>query len=94
MWRYVDCKGFDGFAFTFEIPQIGREFDLLKVTETKAINIELKSQMTTPDKLKKQFVQNRHLGFIQVRVRNKYFRTYRSFGKFSVVFIASKNKDK
>ncbi len=37
----VSCRDLDGFAFTYEIPQLGREFDLLKVTETKVLNIEL-----------------------------------------------------
>ncbi len=60
IWPNVSCKDLDGFAFTYEIPQLGREFDLLKVTETKVLNIELKSQMTSKEKLKKQLKQNRH----------------------------------
>ena len=33
----------DGFFYGFKIPQIGKEFDLLKLTEDVGISIELKS---------------------------------------------------
>ena len=33
----------EGFHYGFSIPQIGKEFDLLKITEKNCLNIELKS---------------------------------------------------
>ncbi|MCI9518786.1 MAG: ATP-binding protein [Clostridia bacterium] len=60
VFPYLECPDLDGYNFTFEITQLGREFDLLKVSENKVLNIELKSQMTTIGELKKQLVQNRH----------------------------------
>lgn len=47
--------------YSFEIPQIGKEFDLLKISdENVIINIELKSQEVTFEKIEKQLVQNRY----------------------------------
>lgn len=83
VYPHVECKDLDGFVFTFEIPQLGREFDLLKITQTKALNIELKSQMTTPEKLKKQLLRNRHflnhlerqiLQFVYVDADNEFYK--------------------
>ncbi len=70
----VSCRDLDGFAFAYEISQLGREFDLLKVTETKVLNIELKSQMTTTEKLKKQLKQNKHfLNHLQRKIMQFVF---------------------
>ncbi len=81
VFPFLDCRYFDGFAFTYEIPQLGREFDLLKVSETGVLNIELKSQMTTHDKLKKQLLQNRHfLNHLQRDIYQfEYVKTERRF---------------
>lgn len=62
------CKacGFDneelysGFIFGYTIPQLNKEFDLLKITESKCINIELKSKAICEDKIKKQLLLNKH----------------------------------
>ena len=50
--RLVDCisdkvslKELDGFFYSFTIPQIGKEFDLLKIGDNRVVNIELKSRM-------------------------------------------------
>lgn len=55
---------FDNFYIGYKIPQIGKEFDLLRFGEDCIINIELKK--TCPeDKIKKQLVRNRYyLSFI------------------------------
>lgn len=55
---------FDGFLVGYKIPQIGKEFDLLKVNRDAVINIELK-RTSTPEKIKKQLIRNRYyLSFI------------------------------
>lgn len=57
---------FDGFFYGFKIPQIGKEFDLLKFTEKYCLNIELKSQNVSQEQILKQLIKNRyylkHLG--------------------------------
>lgn len=56
----VTVSEFDGFYFGFIIPRIGKEFDLLKVTEKRCLNIELKSQDVTEEHIHAQLLKNRH----------------------------------
>lgn len=66
--RLVDCisdsislKELDGFFYSFSIPQIGKEFDLLKIGTNKVVlNIELKSRMIELQKIEKQLERNRY----------------------------------
>ncbi len=59
----ADC---DGFFFGFSIPHIGKEFDLLKFTGERCLNIELKSQPIPKRQILAQLLKNRyylmHLG--------------------------------
>jgi Uncharacterized conserved protein (DUF2075). len=52
----------DGFAYSYTIPQISKEFDLLKISHdhSVALNIEVKSQITDLAKAQKQLRQNRY----------------------------------
>lgn len=50
----------DGFYLGFTIPQIGKEFDLLKVTDRHCLNIELKSQAVSEEAILAQLRKNRH----------------------------------
>ena len=77
------CKvcGFDneelysGFIFGYTIPQLNKEFDLLKITESKCINIELKSKEISEDKIKKQLLLNKHyLRLLKKRTAVDYLR--------------------
>lgn len=68
------CRNFDamvnldGFSIGYIIPQIGKEFDLLRFGEGKVINIELKSE-TNLDVIKKQIERNSYyLGFLEEEV--------------------------
>ncbi len=51
---------FDGFFYGFKIPQIGKEFDLLKISEKYCINIELKSTNVPNEQILSQLIKNRH----------------------------------
>ena len=54
-------EGLDKWFYSFSIPQISKEFDLLKIgANDKVVNIELKSQEVTCDRIKRQLEQNRH----------------------------------
>lgn len=65
--RLVDCisdkvslKELDGFFYSFTIPQIGKEFDLLKIGDNRVVNIELKSRMVELNRIERQLERNRY----------------------------------
>ena len=49
-----------GFLYGYVVPQLNKEFDLLKITNDACINIELKSGEVSEEKIKRQLVQNAH----------------------------------
>ncbi len=49
-----------GFIMGYVIPNLGKEFDLLKITDETILNIELKSMMVPDQQIKKQLTENRH----------------------------------
>ena len=49
---------FNGFYFGYNIPQIGKEFDFLRIGSKYILNLEIKSE-STEDKVKKQLLQNK-----------------------------------
>lgn len=52
---------YDNWFYSFSIPQIGKEFDLLKIgLDKKIINIEIKSQSVPLERIEKQLVKNRY----------------------------------
>ena len=48
----------DNFYYSYTIPHIGKEFDLLKIDNKKILNIELKSENVGLDRIKTQLVRN------------------------------------
>lgn len=57
----VSIKKLAGFFYSFAIPQIGKEFDLLKIGTNKVVlNIELKSDMVDLQKVEAQLIKNRY----------------------------------
>ena len=59
-----NVSAFDNFYVSYKIPQIGKEFDLLRFGKKCILNIELK-KTCAEDKIKKQLVRNRYyLSFI------------------------------
>lgn len=68
-----DKSIFDRFYVGYKIPQIGKEFDLLRFGTESVINIELK-KTSTEDKILKQLVRNKYyLSYIQQHVYNLSF---------------------
>jgi len=60
----------DGFFYSFQIPQIGKEFDLLKFADEFCLNIELKSVSVSEDQIVEQLRKNRHyLGHLGKQLR-------------------------
>ncbi len=63
-----DTSIFDKFYVGYKIPQIGKEFDLLRFGNECAINIEIKRN-STEEKIKKQLVRNKYyLSYIGKRI--------------------------
>ena len=59
----------DGFFFSYRIPQISKEFDLLRIGSDSIVNIELKSGAVPTERIEKQLTQNRYyLAHTQKRV--------------------------
>ena len=56
----VSVEELDGFYFGYHIPQIGKEFDLLKFSGRSCLNIELKSQAVPESQILSQLLKNRH----------------------------------
>lgn len=48
------------FYYSFQIPKLGKEFDLLRISDDYVINIELKSREVSDEKIRKQLLQNRY----------------------------------
>nr|WP_296960147.1 DNA/RNA helicase domain-containing protein [uncultured Mediterraneibacter sp.] len=48
------------FFYSFQIPRLGKEFDLLQIREEQIVNIELKSGQVSDEAIRKQLIQNRY----------------------------------
>lgn len=78
--QYVEFEYWNGFYYSFSIPQISKEFDLLKVGNNKILNIELKSEHTSDQKL-----------LSQLR-RNKYYLSHLGRDVIAIVFVGDTNQ--
>ncbi len=57
----ADRSVLDDFVYSFTLPGIGKEFDLLKIGENKVtVNVELKSHPIPEERIEKQLLQNRY----------------------------------
>ena len=48
------------FFYSFQIPKLGKDFDLLQIKEDQIVNIELKSGVVSDEAICKQLLQNRY----------------------------------
>ncbi|MCR5032178.1 MAG: ATP-binding protein [Lachnospiraceae bacterium] len=62
------------FYYSFTLPKLGKEFDLLRVSEDSVINIELKSGNVSDEVIKIQLKQNRY--YLSSLERSIYSFTY------------------
>ncbi|MEE1249422.1 MAG: DNA/RNA helicase domain-containing protein [Lachnospiraceae bacterium] len=61
--------------YSFTIPQIGKEFDLIKLGKNRvAVNLELKSQEVSEEKIIKQLIQNQY--YLSTQADTIYSFTY------------------
>lgn len=68
----VSIENFSEFYFDYSIPQIGKEFDLLRFSDTSVLNIELKSEHT--EKIQNQLIKNKH--YLKFLNKQMYLYTY------------------
>ncbi|WP_340202004.1 DNA/RNA helicase domain-containing protein [Ascidiimonas sp. W6] len=68
-----DLKEFNNFYVGYTIPQISKEFDLLRFGGESLVNIEIK-RTSTQEKIQKQLVQNRY--YLSFLGRTMYSFTY------------------
>ena len=45
------------FFYSFQIPKLGKEFDLLQIKDDQIVNIELKSGAVSDETIRKQLIQ-------------------------------------
>lgn len=57
MLKDISCLDF---YYSFTIPKLGKEFDLLRINKDTVINIELKSRTISDERIKYQLQQNRN----------------------------------
>lgn len=55
-----NMKKYNSFYLGYKIPQIGKEFDLLRFDEKNILNIEYKREVKDINKLKKQLLRNKY----------------------------------
>ena len=60
------------FFYSFQIPRLGKEFDLLQIKEEQILNLELKSGQVSDEAIRKQLIQT---GIIWRRWESRFVRT-------------------
>ena len=62
------------FFYSFQIPKLGKEFDLLQISKDKVLNIELKSLPVEDEKIRRQLLLNRN--YLALLGKDVYSFTY------------------
>ncbi len=62
------------FYYSFTMPKLGKEFDLLRINEDSVIDIELKSGSVTDEAIRAQLLQNRY--YLATLGKAMHFYTY------------------
>lgn len=62
------------FFYSFTMPKLGKEFDLLRVNDDIVVNIELKSGNVSEDMIRRQLIQNKY--YLSTLSKNMYFYTF------------------
>lgn len=83
----ANMQDLDNWFYSFSIPQISKEFDLLRLDNTgKVINIEIKGRDVEVSKIEKQLIQNRYylatvadsiISYTFVRLSDSNYKLYR-----------------
>ena len=60
------------FFYSFQVPRLGKEFDLLQIKDDQIVNIELQSGKVSDEAVRKQLLQNRYY----LSVQGKFIQSY------------------
>ena len=60
------------FFYSFQVPRLGKEFDLLQIKDDQIVNIELKSGKVSDEAVRKQLLQNRYYLSVQGKIIQSY----------------------
>lgn len=60
------------FFYSFQIPRLGKEFDLLQIKDDQIVNVELKSGIVSDEAVRKQLLQNRYYLSVQGKTIQSY----------------------
>lgn len=60
------------FFYSFQVPRLGKEFDLLQIKDDQIVNIELKSGKVSDEAVRKQLLQNRYYLSVQRKMIQSY----------------------
>lgn len=73
--HYPTClRILERYFLGFKIPQISKEFDILRIGKESVINVELKNEFTTEERIKKQLKQNKY--YLSILERASFHFTY------------------
>lgn len=78
--HHISEEGLNHFYFSYVIPQIGKEFDLLRISPDMVMNIELKSRDVGQDDIIRQLQ------------KNKYYLSHLSRDIYLFTFVSSEQK--
>ncbi len=62
------------FFYSFQIPKLGKEFDLLRVSDEWIVNVELKSEPVPDESIRRQLLQNKY--YLSTLGKSLRFYTY------------------
>ena len=60
------------FFYSFQVPRLGKEFELLQIKDDQIVNIELKSGKVSDEAVRKQLLQNRYYLSVQGKMIQSY----------------------
>lgn len=83
----LTLKDFNSFYIGYEIPQINKEFDLLRISESIVLNIEYKRQFTA--KIKKQLLRNNYY----LKFLNREMKLFTYVEKENKLYKLDKNNE-
>lgn len=73
----LDYENAKGFYYSYQLPHLNKELDLLKITKKSVVNIELKSMPVSLERIEKQLRQNRY--YLNLFHKKIYTINYCSF---------------
>ncbi len=85
----LTLEKFNSFYIGYKIPQIGKEFDLLRINKLSVLNIEYKREIKDINKVQKQSLRNKY--YLKFLERKLHLFTY--IEKENVIYKLNKNNE-